>query len=123
MSTEKILNTRYQLKIDTTENWNKAINFIPKKGEPIIYKDDNSLPRIKIGDGITKVIDLPFSIPEQVQADWNQEDETASNYIKNKPEIEESDAIELVAEIGLVSPAAADDGAIYTDENGDVYIL
>ena len=41
----------------------------------------------------------------------------------DRSEIEESDAIELVAEIGLVSPAAADDGAIYTDENGDVYTL
>mgnify|MGYP006326801055 CR=1 FL=1 len=41
----------------------------------------------------------------------------------DRSEIEESDAIELVAEMGLVSPAAADDGAIYTDENGDVYTL
>lgn len=32
-----------------------------------------------------------------------------------------SDAIELSAEMGLVSPAVADDGAIYTDENGALY--
>ena len=38
-------------------------------------------------------------------------------------EIEEEDAIELVAETGFVSPVAAEDGSIYTDENGYVYIL
>ena len=38
-------------------------------------------------------------------------------------EIEEEDAIEIVADMGFVSPVAADDGSIYTDENGDVYTL
>lgn len=123
MSTEKILNTRYQLKIDTTENWNKAINFIPKKGEPIIYKDDNSLPRIKIGDGITKVIDLPFSIPEQVQADWNQEDETASNYIKNKPEIATDDEIiEMLTEQDMLPAVIDSDGSVLSDENNNILL-
>lgn len=31
--------------------------------------------------------------------------------------------IELVAETGLVSPVAADDGSIYTDENNIIYTL
>jgi hypothetical protein len=38
-------------------------------------------------------------------------------------EVEEEDAIELAAKMGLVSPAAADDGSIYTDENGAMYSL
>lgn len=38
-------------------------------------------------------------------------------------EVEEEDAIQIVADMGLVSPIAAEDGAIYTDENGDVYTL
>ena len=38
-------------------------------------------------------------------------------------EIEEEDAIELAMELNLVSPVAADDGAIYTDENGAMYSL
>ena len=33
----KILNARFQHKIDTYENWSKATNFIPLKGELIIY--------------------------------------------------------------------------------------
>lgn len=41
----------------------------------------------------------------------------------DRSEIEEEDAIVIVAEMGLVSPTVADDGSIYTDENGDVYTL
>lgn len=47
------------IKKDTSINWNKAKNFIPKEKEIIIYTD--LLPYgMKIGDGVTKVIDLPF---------------------------------------------------------------
>lgn len=35
----------------------------------------------------------------------------------------ETDAIELAAKMGLVSPTAAEDGSIYTDENGALYSL
>lgn len=60
---EKVLNTRFQLKIDTEENWSKATNFIPKKGEPIIYEPDstNAKYRFKIGDGSTLVNSLDFA--------------------------------------------------------------
>ena len=56
------IKTRIQLKNDTEENWNKATNFVPKQGELIIYSADESHPfsRIKIGDGETTVINLPF---------------------------------------------------------------
>lgn len=58
---EKNMNTRIQLKNDTETNWNKT-NFIPKKGEAIVYSTDSTHPfsRLKIGDGITSVINLPF---------------------------------------------------------------
>ena len=60
---EKQLKTRFQLKIDTEENWSKATNFIPKKGEPIIYEPDstNAKYRFKIGDGSTLVNSLDFA--------------------------------------------------------------
>ena len=35
----------------------------------------------------------------------------------------EDDALALVVEMGLVSPTVADDGSIYTDENGVIYTL
>lgn len=41
----------------------------------------------------------------------------------DRNEIEEIDAIEIAVEMGLVSPIAAEDGSIYTDENGVLYSL
>lgn len=38
-------------------------------------------------------------------------------------EVEEIDAIEIADKMGLVSPIAAEDGSIYTDENGVLYSL
>ena len=67
MAIERQIGTRIQLKIDTTTNWGQATNFIPKKGEPIIYKDPgSSIAKIKIGDGSTLVGNLPF-VNEQTQ--------------------------------------------------------
>jgi len=59
---EKQFNTRIINKHDTAANWAKATNFIPKKGELIVYDADttNTQPRLKIGDGTTTVINLPF---------------------------------------------------------------
>lgn len=45
------------IKKDTTENWNKAKNFIPKENELIFYIDTE---QYKIGNGKTKINDLPF---------------------------------------------------------------
>ena len=37
---------------------------------------------------------------------------------------DEFDALEIVAEMNLIEPPiVADDGSIYTDENGDIYTL
>ena len=44
-------------KHDTKANWDKATNFVPLKGEIIVYDD---LKKIKIGDGATKVGSLAF---------------------------------------------------------------
>lgn len=46
------------MKHDISSNWAKAKNFTPKDGQIIIYDDLNM---IKIGNGIDKVNDLPFS--------------------------------------------------------------
>ena len=54
----KEIKTRIQNKNDTSENWEKAVNFIPLKGEIIIYND---LRLTKIGDGVTKVGALEFA--------------------------------------------------------------
>ena len=54
----KEIKTRIQNKNDTSENWEKAVNFVPLKGEIIIYND---LRLTKIGDGVTKVGALEFA--------------------------------------------------------------
>ena len=67
------VNTRIQLKRDTTQHWNEALGFIPLEGELIIYNDYKTIekeidgevrqvqiPGLKIGDGMAYVQDLPF---------------------------------------------------------------
>ena len=71
------VNTRIQLKRDTTQHWNEARGFIPLKGELIIYDDYEvktytveeygetvtktvNIPNIKIGTGNAYVQDLAF---------------------------------------------------------------
>lgn len=54
---EKMLNARLQQKTDTLNNWEKAIGFVPKKGEIIIYSD---IKKFKVGDGITLLSTLDF---------------------------------------------------------------
>jgi len=68
------LNTRIQLKRDTTEHWDNAIGFIPLPGEVIVYTDfdeieytdetgtikTKQIPNIKVGTGNAYVQDLAF---------------------------------------------------------------
>ena len=71
------VNTRIQVKRDTTENWNKIRGFIPLPGEVIVYTDYETktytvqeygetvtktvnIPNIKIGTGNAYVQDLAF---------------------------------------------------------------
>lgn len=59
---EKSLQARIQNKCDTTANWAKATNFVPKKGEIIVYSDGGGtgVPKMKVGDGTTVVESLKF---------------------------------------------------------------
>lgn len=59
----KTVKTRIVNKHDVETNWAKAVNFIPKKGEIIVYDEDDThtCPRFKVGDGKTVVSALPFT--------------------------------------------------------------
>ena len=51
-------------KHDIEENWIKAVNFTPHKGEIVVYDADerhNSV-RIKVGDGVSNINSLPFTV-------------------------------------------------------------
>lgn len=73
-----------------------------------------------IPNTIARISDIP-GVTEQVQSDWTQTDESAPDFIKNKPD--EEDALALLVEVGFIEPAVAADGSIYTDENGKIYTL
>ena len=69
MATEKKITSRIQQKHDVAANWAKATNFIPKKGEIIIYDaeynasgEETQAVRFKIGDGSKTVNNLPFAV-------------------------------------------------------------
>ena len=41
----------------------------------------------------------------------------------DRSEVREIDAIKIATKTGLISPTVAEDGSIYTDENGVLYTL
>lgn len=68
MANVNTIKSRIVHKHDTLVNWEKAENFIPLEGEIIIYDVDENTnrPRLKIGDGVTKVFNLPFYEEEPI---------------------------------------------------------
>lgn len=66
MSEKNTLRTRLVNKHDIEANWLKATNFTPLQGELIVYDVDENYnyERIKMGDGITNVNELPFISPQ-----------------------------------------------------------
>lgn len=76
----KEIKTRIQNKNDTSENWAKAVNFIPLKGEIIIYNDTL---QFKIGDGTTLLSQLEF-----VNKEFTTE-EISNLYMSNSVELAE----------------------------------
>ena len=54
-----------KLTIDTSSHWAERIDYVPIKGEIIVYSDRRIIdgipyPGIKIGDGNAYAVDLPF---------------------------------------------------------------
>ena len=102
--------TRVQLKSDTEENWNKAgpkngsPGFVPLSGELIVYTSDDAHPfsRLKVGDGSTNVVSLPFIdagtingevLPESAVASYSDKDSFPSPGIPNKLYVDLSTSI------------------------------
>ena len=85
MATEKKITSRIQQKHDVAANWAKATNFIPKKGEIIIYDaeynasgEETQAVRFKIGDGSKTVNNLPFAV-----IDYSSDIETLEQKVAN----------------------------------------
>lgn len=96
------LKARMPQKHDLEINWIKAVNFIPMRGEIIVYDADENYnyERFKIGDGLTTVGNLPFTV---LQPDWIQTDPTKGDYIKNKPEPITNEEIDRICGMTIIS--------------------
>ena len=55
------------VKVDSEVNWKKAINYIPDSFTIIVYTYDNKSPKVKLGDGIHTVNDLPFLSNKEIE--------------------------------------------------------
>lgn len=63
--TAEDLGLNYRIKYGTKAYWGENLDFIPGKGEVIIYTDyakvdGVNVPAFKIGDGLAYLVDLPF---------------------------------------------------------------
>lgn len=127
MSDNKTFNTRIQHKHDTEANWLKAANFIPLKGELIVYDADENYnhERIKMGNGVTNVNELPFI---SLQVDPTLTIEGAAADAKAVGDLwravaDDNDVIWLLAQLGLIQKLADEAGVILTDEVGNILLL
>lgn len=64
------LNLRIISTHDKAKNWDNLTEFVPRAGELIVYDADETVAyeRFKIGDGVTLLKDLPFSIDSVVMS-------------------------------------------------------
>ena len=54
------------VKVDSEQNWKKALNYIPDVFTIVVYTFENDSPKVKMGDGIHTVNDLPFLVSREV---------------------------------------------------------
>lgn len=55
------------IKVDSPENWAKAKNYVPDAFTIIVYQSPEVAPKIKIGDGVHTVDELPFLVEKRVE--------------------------------------------------------
>lgn len=131
-STRQIINSRILQKHDIQNNWDLLTDFIPLNAEIIIYDPDDkhAYPRMKCGDGVTLLQNLPFIIDvEDVYARIEN--------ITPLPDIETSDDVVLlvsqlnhqvndlsstVTELNSTVNALLDAVILLTPAVGEIYI-
>ena len=108
---DKNLKARIVNKNGTSAEWEKATSFIPKKGELILYTDLN---KIKIGDGVTKVNDLPFlTVPNKTSDLTNDSDYITNTSVDTKLEGKVSKAGDtMTGALALTLAESKTDGAL-----------
>lgn len=67
---------------DSKQNWDDRRSLISEEGAIYIYTEEDKDPRMKIGDGLAYLIDLPFVVDEHIsQRDREFWDNKVSAYL------------------------------------------
>lgn len=82
-------------------------------------------PKLEIGNILTQWTLAPEDIANYAaQPDWNQTDETAPDYIKNKPEeATDEEILAFLNDLAITAPVVSENNEVYTSETGEIYIL
>lgn len=107
--------------VDVLEKWKQDIM------DNIPTKLPNPNPLIFTG-AVTGRYDgseaINIKIQEQVQTDWNQNDSTSEDYIKNKPSTATNDdSMDFLAEMGMITPVTNSTGEILISPSNEIYSL
>lgn len=146
MAITKTIQATVKNRTDTAANWTQK-NPVLAEGEIIVVQTSAGETRLKIGDGVKTFTQLPY-IDEQiynnvvtsvngqtgdvtldvsgdgVQPDWNQNNATQPDYIKNKPSIAtDDDSMDFLAEMGIITPVTNFNGEILTSPFNEIYSL
>ena len=66
----------------------------------------------------------PADLPEQVQSDWNQNNENAVDYVRNKPLIAiDEDILDFLVDMGMTMPVTNSKGEILISSSNEIYYL
>lgn len=107
MATTKTIQATVKNRTDTAANWTQK-NPVLAEGEIIVVQTSAGETRLKIGDGVKTFTQLPYTDEQiynnvvtsvngqtgdvtldvsgdNVQPDWNQNDDTQPDYVKNRP--------------------------------------
>ena len=84
---------------------------------------DDSVSEVSVLVGDTSVSEQINTAITNSVADWNQNDKTAADYIKNKPDIATDDEIiSMLTEEDMLPVVADSDGAILADESDNILL-
>lgn len=133
MATAKTIQATVKNRTDTAANWTQK-NPVLAEGEIIVVQTSAGETRLKIGDGVKTFTQLPYTDEQiynnvvtsvngetgdvtldvsgdDVQPDWNQNDETQPDYVKNRPFYIGNPVETVLVEDSTVT--FEDDGGIY----------
>lgn len=102
-----------------------AINEAMTKGVDVSGASVGQIIKVAAVDDAGKPTEWETAdLPEQVQSDWNQNNENAVDYVRNKPLIAtDEDVLDFLADMGMVTPITNSKGEILISSSNEIYYL